>query len=67
MMIMEVDMMEINLSNLFMRREAASRSLSAENFRGEPGKGGMATAETTLNPGAANCARELGQASLSIL
>ena len=53
--------MEINLSNLFMQRDAISRSLSAENLRGEPGKGGMATPETTLNPGAAHCARELGQ------
>ena len=53
--------MEINLSNLYKQRDAVSRSLSAENFRGEPGKGGMATPETTRNPGAANCARELGQ------
>jgi hypothetical protein len=53
--------MEINLSNLFRKRNAVSRSLSAENFGGEPGKGGMATAETTLHPRSANCARELGQ------
>jgi hypothetical protein len=58
---MENDFMEINLSNLYKQRQAVSRSLSAENFRGEPGKGGMATTETTLNPGAAHCARELGQ------
>lgn len=53
--------MEIGLSNLFQQRKAISRSLSAENFRAEKGKGGMATAETTLHKGAANCARELGQ------
>ena len=53
--------MEINLSNLFMRRSAVSRSLSAENFRGEPGKGGMATLETSLHAGSAKSGRELGQ------
>jgi hypothetical protein len=52
--------MDINLSNLFTKRNAESRSLSAENFRGEKGKGGMATAETALHPRSANCARELG-------
>jgi len=53
--------MEINLHNLFQKRNAESRSLSAENFRGEKGRGGMATTETTMHPGAAECARELGQ------
>ncbi len=53
--------MEIALSNLFMQRSAVSRSLSAENFRGEPGKGGMATAETSLHAGSAKSGRELGQ------
>jgi len=53
--------MEINLSNLFLKRDAESRSLSPENFRGEKGKGGMATPETTLHQGSAHCARELGQ------
>ncbi len=53
--------MEINLSNLFTKRNVESRSLSAENFRGDKGKGGMANAETALHPGSANCARELGQ------
>lgn len=53
--------MEINLSNLFMRRSAVSRSLSAENFRGEPGKGGTATLETSLHAGSAKSGRELGQ------
>jgi len=53
--------MMIDLSNLFMKRNAESRSLSAENFRAEKGKGGMATAETTLFAPAAHNARELGQ------
>jgi hypothetical protein len=53
--------MDIGLSNLYLQRNAESRSLSAENFRGEKGKGGMATSETTLHKGSANCARELGQ------
>jgi len=50
----------IDLSNLFLKRNAESRSLSAENFRGEKGQGGMATAATTLFPPAAYNARELG-------
>ena len=53
--------MEINLSNVFQKRNAVSRSLSAENFGGEKGKGGMATAETSLHAPSAKCARELGQ------
>jgi hypothetical protein len=53
--------MEIGLSNLYQRRNAESRSLSAENFYAGKGQGGMATPETTLHKGAANCARELGQ------
>lgn len=54
-------MIESNLSNLFMKRDAESRSISAENPTGERGKGGMATADTTLNQSCATCARELGQ------
>ena len=53
--------MDIGLSNIYKQRKAESRSLSAENFRGEKGAGGMATPENTLHKGAANCARELGQ------
>ena len=53
--------MNIDLSNIYQKRDAESRSLSAENFRGEKGKGGMATAETTLHPDGARCSRELGQ------
>lgn len=52
--------MEISLSSIFRKREAESRSLSAENFRGEKGKGGTATSETTLHPPSAEAARELG-------
>jgi len=52
--------MNISLSNLFLKRDAESRSLSAENFAGEKGKGGMATLETTLPPAPAQSGRELG-------
>ena len=52
--------MNIGLGNLFMKRDAVSRSLSAENFRAEKGKGGMATLETSLHKPSANSARELG-------
>lgn len=41
--------MDINLSNLFMKRECESHSLSAENVRGEKGKGGMATHDSMLS------------------
>jgi hypothetical protein len=51
---------DINLSNLFMKRDAESRSISAENYRGEKGRGGMATPETTLHKKSAEAARELG-------
>ncbi len=53
--------MNIDLGNIFMRRDCESRSLSAENFRGEKGRAGMATAADTLAPRAAECARDLGQ------
>ncbi len=42
----------IDLSTIFLKRQAESRSLSAENYRGEKGAGGMATKETSLTPGA---------------
>ncbi|HIU48115.1 MAG TPA: DUF2961 domain-containing protein [Candidatus Avimonoglobus intestinipullorum] len=45
-----------NLSNLFLRSDAKTRSISPENFTGEKGKGGMATEGTGKD-----CARELGQ------
>ena len=53
--------MFIDLNNLFLRRNAVSRSISAENPDGKPGGGGRATAETTLHPASANHARGLGQ------
>lgn len=51
----------IDLSNLFLKRQAESRSLSAENFRGDKGAGGMATKETSLTPGAWEQAVHLGR------
>ncbi len=50
-----------DLSNLFLKRQAESRSISAENPNGEKGRGGMATAENTLSPDSAEAARELGK------
>lgn len=45
-----------SMSNLFLLSNAKSRSITAENFTGEKGKGGMATEGTGKN-----CARDLGQ------
>lgn len=53
-------MMTCDLGNIFKRRDAQSRSLNAENFRGEKGRGGMATFETSMHPFSAKAARELG-------
>lgn len=47
---------EVNLSNLFRLSDAKSRSISAENFTGAKGKGGMATEGT-----GAGAAKDLGQ------
>ena len=44
-----------NLGNLFKLTNAQTRSISAENYTGEKGKGGMATEGT-----GAGCARDLG-------
>jgi hypothetical protein len=51
------DFFELNLGlgNLHRLSKAKSRSISPENFRGDKGRGGMATEGT-----GANCARELG-------
>ncbi|MFH0910329.1 MAG: hypothetical protein V1918_02295, partial [Planctomycetota bacterium] len=46
----------LNLGNLSRLSDAETRSISAENFTGEKGKGGMAIEGT----GAA-CAQELGR------
>jgi hypothetical protein len=50
--------LDVNLGNIFRLSNAQTRSISPENFTGEPGKGGMATLETGS---ARNEARELGQ------
>src|SRR5579871_2089236 len=47
---------DANLSNIFRLSDAKSRSISPENFNGEKGKGGMATAGT-----GSNASRDLGQ------
>jgi len=44
------------LGNISLLSNAVTRSISAENFKGEKGKAGMATEGT-----GANAARELGQ------
>lgn len=49
-----------DMSNIFRKSDAESRSLSGENFRGEKGKGGKATFETSLHQPSSNAARELG-------
>jgi hypothetical protein len=48
--------LETNLSNLYRLSNAETRSISPENFKGEKGKGGMATTGTGTGP-----SRELGQ------
>lgn len=47
---------ESNLGNIFRMSDAKTRSISPENFKGEKGKGGMATTGTGQN-----AARDLGQ------
>lgn len=48
--------LHLHLGNLSLLSNAQTRSISAENFTGEKGKGGMATEGT-----GANAARDLGQ------
>ena len=48
--------LDLNMGNLYRLSEAKTRSISPENFTGEPGRGGMALEGT----GAA-AARDLGQ------
>jgi len=50
------DGLHLHLGNVSRLSNALTRSISAENFTGEPGKGGMATEGT-----GANASRELGQ------
>jgi hypothetical protein len=49
--------LNLNLGNLYRLSDAKTRSISPENFTGEPGKAGMATLE---NGTARNAGRELG-------
>jgi hypothetical protein len=50
------DGLNLNMGNLCFLSRAKTRSISAENFKGEKGKGGMATEGT-----GAQAARDLGQ------
>ncbi|MBI2302110.1 MAG: DUF2961 domain-containing protein [Armatimonadetes bacterium] len=50
------DGLAVDLGHLHLLSDAKSRSISAENFAGAKGRGGMATEGT-----GAGCARELGQ------
>ncbi|WP_341837388.1 glycoside hydrolase family 172 protein [Chitinophaga pollutisoli] len=50
--------LDMNMGNLHRLSDAKTRSISPENFTGEPGKGGMATLE---QGNARNAARDLGQ------
>ncbi|RPD39860.1 glycoside hydrolase family 172 protein [Chitinophaga barathri] len=50
--------LDMNLGNLSRLSDAKTRSISPENFSGEPGKGGMATLE---QGNAKNAARDLEQ------
>lgn len=48
--------LNVNMGNLYRLSDAKTRSISPENFTGEPGKGGMAVAPLKNHP-----ARDLGQ------
>ncbi len=50
--------LNLNLGNLYRLSDAKTRSISPENFTGEPGKAGMATLE---NGNARSAGRDLGQ------
>lgn len=52
------DGLDVNLHNIYRLSNAKTRSISPENFTGEPGKGGMATLD---NGSAKDAARDLGQ------
>lgn len=52
----QFDGLHLNLGNLSRLSHAQTRSISAENFTGEKGQGGMATEGT-----GARCARDLGR------
>jgi hypothetical protein len=48
--------LDVNMANLYRLSDAKTRSISPENFTGEPGKGGMAIPSDKNHP-----ARDLGQ------
>jgi hypothetical protein len=48
--------LDMNMGNLYRLSDAKTRSISPENFTGEPGKGGMAAKGT-----GSNASRDLGQ------
>jgi len=48
--------LDANMGNIYRLSDAVSRSISPENFKGEKGKGGMATTGTGAGP-----SRDLGQ------
>src|SRR6476469_9986675 len=50
--------LDMNMGNLYRLSDAKTRSISPENYTGEPGKGGMSTLEEGF---AKNAARDLGQ------
>lgn len=52
--------MEIHLGNLFRKRAAESRSITAENPTGAPGMGGRSKPSEGVHPFSAAAARELG-------
>ncbi|MDO8686551.1 MAG: DUF2961 domain-containing protein [Clostridiales bacterium] len=52
--------MNIDLANIYKKRDAQSRSITAENYRGEKGKGGMADAKVMSKKFHPHPARELG-------
>lgn len=54
-MVTEFDGLTVHIGNLFRLSNAKTRSISPENFSGEPGRGGMATEGT-----GAQAARDLG-------
>jgi hypothetical protein len=52
--------MDIDLASIYKKRNAQSRSLTAENSRGVKGKGAMADFNTAQHKGSSHAARELG-------
>ena len=42
--------LDVNMGNLYRLSDAKTRSISPENFTGEPGKAGMATTGVHIHP-----------------